>query len=174
VLVDGLDLRQISAAEWRSVAAYLPEKTHFYYGTLAQNVRLACPDVTDSEIRDALISAGVDIGSHLFPDGIETRLTHGTLENLPDSLKQGIALARCFVKKAPIYLLDNPGANVDEAAAAAFVAKIGELRGKATIIMTTFRPAYMRLADRVVVLSDGMAIADGPPEQIIERLAAVA
>ena len=174
VLVDGLDLRQISPAEWRLAAAYLPEHMHFFYGTIAQNLRLARADATDAEILDALKSAGVNVESSLLPEGVETRLTYSRIEQLPDAMKQGIALARCFVKKAPIYLLDNPGANMDAAAAKAFMNKISELKGSATVIMATFRPAYMRLADRVIVLQDGLAIAEGPPEKIIEKLAAVA
>ena len=174
VLVDGLDLRQISPAEWRSAAAYLPEHMHFFYGTIAQNLRLARADATDAEILHALKSAGVNVESPLLPEGVETRLTYSRIENLPDAMKQGIALARCFVKKAPIYLLDNPGANMDAAAATSLMNKISELKGNATVIMSTFRPAYMRLADRVIVLNDGLAIAEGPPEKIIEKLAAVA
>ena len=174
VLVDGLDLRQTSLAEWRAAAAYLPKHMHLFYGTIAQNLRLARADATDAEILHALKSAGVNIESPLLPDGVETRLTYSRIEHLPDAMKQGIALARCFVKKAPVYLLDIPGANMDAAAATSFMNKISELKGKATVIMTTFRPAYMRLADRVIVLNDGLAIAEGPPEKIIEKLAAAA
>ncbi|KAA5599002.1 peptidase domain-containing ABC transporter [Blastochloris sulfoviridis] len=172
VLVDGLDLRQIPAADWRSAVAYLPPKPHFFYGTIAQNLRLAQPDATDAEIVAALAAAGVDVSHPLLPEGIETRLTSNRLEQLSEPMKQGIGLARCFVKTAPVYLLDNPAASMDSAAAAAFMARISALKGTATVIMVTFRPAFMRLANRVVVLNEGLIIADGPPDKIIDKLAA--
>ncbi len=174
VLADGLDLRQIAPAEWRSSVAFLPEQIHFYYGTIAQNMRLACPDASDAQLTEALKAAGVDLQSALLPDGIETRLTSSRLESLPDAVKQSIALARCFLKQSPLYLLDNPGANVDQAGAAAMVKKINELKGRSTIILTTFRPAYMRLADRVIVLNEGLVVADGPPDDIIQKLSSAA
>ncbi|BBF92580.1 peptidase domain-containing ABC transporter [Blastochloris tepida] len=172
VLVDGLDLRQIPAADWRSAVAYLPPKPHFFYGTIAQNLRLAQPDATDAEIVAALAAAGVDVNHPLLPEGIETRLTSNRLDHLSEPMKQGIGLARCFVKKAPVYLLDNPAASMDATAAAAFMDRITALKGTATVIMVTFRPAFMRLANRVVVLNEGLIIADGPPDKIIDKLAA--
>lgn len=174
VLVDALDLRQLPLACWRSAVGFLPEQTHFFYGTVAQNIRLARPDASDGEVRDVLQSLGVDLSNSHLPDGIETRLTTQRLAGMPDSLKQSIALARCFIKQTSFYLLDNPASNADAAGAAALVNKINELKGRSTIIMTTFRPAYMRLADRVVVLNDGQIVADGEPDKVIEKLSSVA
>jgi ATP-binding cassette, subfamily C, bacterial LapB len=174
VFLDGNDLRQVAQSAWRSAAAYLPERVHFFYGTVAQNLRLSKPDATDAEIVHALESVGISMDLALLPDGVETRLTASRIESFPDAMKQRIGLARCFIKKAPIYLLDNPGSNLDANAASLFMKKLEELKGKSTVIMTTFRPGYMKLADRVIVLNDGVVVGDGPPEKILEKLYAAA
>jgi ATP-binding cassette, subfamily C, bacterial LapB len=60
VLVDDMDLRQIDPTEWRSQIAFLPETTNFFYGTLAQNIRLSRPDASDAQILRALKEMGLD------------------------------------------------------------------------------------------------------------------
>jgi ATP-binding cassette, subfamily C, bacterial LapB len=174
VLIDNRDLRQLDPAKWRSEIAFLPEKSTFFYGTLSQNIRLARPDADDAKIRSALLEMGLDAYADLFSEGREKRLTRAEVETYPDALKQGLALARCFVRDAAIYLLDNPSASLDSAAEAKLVSKMNALRKHSTIIFTTFRPSQMRLADRLILLKDGQVVMDGPPDLVIERLAAAA
>ena len=174
VLVDGIDIRQIDPAQWRSALAYAPDVANFFYGTVAQNLRLACPDAADADLGRAFAEMELDRYPELFTDGLETRLTSAVLGKLPAPVKQRLLLARCFVKRAPLYLLDNPGVNLDVSGDAALVAKIKALKGNATVIFTTFRPSHMRLADRLVILRDGQVAVSGPPEPVIKKFAEVA
>jgi len=174
VLVDGIDIRQLDPAQWRSALAYAPDVPHFFYGTVAQNLRLACPDATDADVSRAFAEMELDRYSALFTQGLETRLTTAVLGRLPAAVKQRLLLARCFVKRAPVYLLDNPGVELDTSGDAALVAKIKALKGNSTIIFTTFRPGHMRLADRLVILRDGQVAISGPPEPVIKKFAEVA
>jgi len=174
VLIDDLDLRQIDPAEWRSEIAFLPEKATFFYGTLAQNIRLARPDANDDMVINVLTEMGLDADADLSSQGQEKRLTSAEVDTLPDALKQRLALARCFIKDAPIYLLDNPSASLDKTAEARLIEKMNDLKGNATVIFTSFRPSLMRLADRLILLKDGQVALDGPPEVVLERLAAAA
>jgi len=107
-------------------------------------------------------------------EGIDRRLTAADLENLSDALKQRLALARCFIKNAPIYLLDNPAASLDTASELHLLRKLTALKGRATVLFTTFRPSQMRLADRVIMLKDGQIFLDGPPDRVVERISAAA
>jgi len=174
ILVDNRDLRQIDSAEWRSAIAFLPEKASFFYGTLSQNVRLARPDADDAAVARALSEMGFDAEADLLTAGQEKRLTASEVERFPDALKQRLALARCFIKDAPLYLLDNPAARLDAAAEIRLINKMTALKGRSTVIFTTFRPSHMRLADRLIVLKDGQVTLEGPPDLIIERLATAA
>ncbi len=174
VLVDNMDLRQVDPAEWRSQVAFLPESVKFFYGTLAQNIRLARPDASDAEVLRALAEMGFDVDGGFLGDGIDQRLTAADIEKCPDAVRQRLALARCFIKNAPIFLLDNPAAGLDSVSEAYLITKLTALKGRATVVFTTFRPSHMRLADRLVMIKDGQVALDGPPEKVLERLAAAA
>jgi ABC-type bacteriocin/lantibiotic exporter with double-glycine peptidase domain len=174
VLVDDMDLRQIDPAEWRSQMAFLPETANFFYGSLAQNIRLSRPDATDADVMRALTEMGLDREDRLMSGGIDKRLTAADFESLPDALKQRMALARCFIKDAPIFLLDNPAGSLDTSSEQYLLNKFAALKGHATVLFTTFRPSHMRLADRVIVLRDGQVALDGPPEKVLEQISAAA
>jgi ATP-binding cassette, subfamily C, bacterial LapB len=174
VLVDDMDLRQIDPAEWRSQMAFLPETANFFYGSLAQNIRLSRPDATDADVMRALTEMGLDREERLMSGGIDKRLTAADFESLPDALKQRMALARCFIKDAPIFMLDNPAASLDTSSELYLLKKFSALKGRATVVFTTFRPSHMRLADRVIVLKDGQVALDGPPEKVLQRISAAA
>jgi ATP-binding cassette, subfamily C, bacterial LapB len=174
VLVDNMDLRQIDPAEWRSQIAFLPESTNFFYGTLAQNIRLARPDTSDAEVMRALAEMGFDVDVGLLTEGLDQRLKAADLENFPEALRQRLALARCFIKNAPLFLLDNPAAGLDSNSEKYLLRKFASLKGRSTVVFTTFRPSHMRLADRVVLIKDGQVALDGPPEKVIERAIAAA
>jgi ATP-binding cassette subfamily C protein LapB len=174
VLADDTDLRQIDPAEWRSQIAFLPESANFFYGTLAQNIRLARPDASDAEVMRALTEMGFDVSGGLSSEGLDQRLTAADLDNLPDALRQRMALARCFIKNAPLFLLDNPASGLDSSSEQHLIRKLVSLKGRATVVFTTFRPSHMRLADRVVLIKDGQVALDGPPEKVVERAIAAA
>jgi ATP-binding cassette subfamily C protein LapB len=174
VLVDDMDLRQIDPAEWRSQIAFLPQTANFFYGSLAQNIRLSCPDASDDDVMRVLREMGLDQEERLMSGGIDKRLTAADIGNFPDALKQRIALARCFIKDAPIFLLDNPAASLDTLSELHLIKKFSVLKGSATVIFTTFRPSHMRMADRLIVLKDGQVALNGPPEKVLERLSAAA
>ena len=174
VLVDDMDLRQIDPAEWRSQIAFLPETANFFYGSLAQNVRLSRPDASDADVMRALTEMGLESEERLAAGGIDKRLTAADFESFPDALKQRMALARCFIKDAPIFMLDNPAASLDTFSERHLLKKFAALKGRATVLFTTFRPSHMRLADRVIVLKDGQIALDGPPDKVLERIYAAA
>jgi ATP-binding cassette subfamily C protein LapB len=174
VLVDDMDLRQIDPAEWRSQIAFLPETLNFFYGSLAQNIRFSRPDASDADVMRALTEMGLDSEERLMSGGIDKRLTAADFESFPDALKQRIALARCFIKDAPIFMLDNPAASLDTSSERHLLKKFAALKGRATVLFTTFRPSHMRLADRVIVLRDGQIALDGPPEKVLERISTAA
>jgi ABC-type multidrug transport system fused ATPase/permease subunit len=117
---------------------------------------------------------GLDSDEQLMGEGIDRRLTAADLENFSDALKQRLALARCFIKDAPIYLLDNPAASLDTDSELHLLKKLTALKGRATVLFTTFRPSHMRLADRVILLKDGQVVLDGPPDRVLERISAAA
>ena len=137
----------------------------FFYGTIAQNLRLSMPEARDEDIRQALLNAGIDDGDRQLPDGIETRLTGRSVAAMTESMRQRLSLARAFVKKPSIILLDEPGAMLDFDADQALIATLSRLRGSVTILMATNRPSHLKICDRIIRLHGGAMIADGPPKK---------
>lgn len=174
VLVDSVDLRQIDPAEWRSRISYLPQNPKFFYGTVVQNLLLARPEAGQEDVLEALSEIGIGPESTLLRDIERQRLTVESLEAIPAALRQQLALARCFIRRSPVYLLDDPAASLDHASEAQLLQKLARLKGRATVIFTTFRPSHMRLADRLILLKEGQAVLDDVPSKVLSQMAATA
>jgi ABC-type bacteriocin/lantibiotic exporter with double-glycine peptidase domain len=170
VALDGLDIRQLDSGEMRNSIAYLPQHATFFYGTIAQNLRLADPTASDHDIEKAIADAGLADYVNSLPDGVETRFSQEDFANLAGGVRQRLNLARAYVKNAPMLLLDEPAFGLDDAADAALVDKLMSLKGKATILMVTHRPSHMHLADRLVYLDQGRVALDGAPSAVLDRL----
>lgn len=163
IFLDGLNLLQLDPADVRASIGYLPLEPEFFYGTIAQNLRLSEPMATDEEVEQALCDAGLDMKSKMFPEGIKTRLTSERLRTLPIGTKQCLSLARLYCRKANIFLLNDPAANLDEAGEHALVEKLTKMKGSATIILIGNRSEHFRLSDRVVKLANGVVSEDYDP-----------
>jgi ATP-binding cassette, subfamily C, bacterial LapB len=172
VRFDDLDLRQIDPTELRQRLSFLGQDPAFFYGTVAQNLRLAAADATDAELIAALKNVGISVTDPILVEGLETRLNAVNRRAMSLSFIQRLALARSFLTNAPIILLDEPANHLDREGDEALMRLIAKARGRSTIIMTTARPSHMRAADRVVVLQEGTLVAQGKPEQIVPRLLA--
>ena len=170
VMMDGMDIRQLDLGELRDSVAYMPQHCHLFHGTIAQNLRLANPTASDDALSRAILDAGLLADVMALSDGFETRITDQLQSQLPAGFKQRLMLARAFVKDVPVYLLDEPGNNLDQEGDAALMRKLQSLRGKATVILTTHRPSHMRLADRVVYLQGGRLLAEGTPDEILPKI----
>jgi ATP-binding cassette subfamily C protein/ATP-binding cassette subfamily C protein LapB len=168
VLIDGVDIRQIDPIDLRQSIAFVPQVSHFFYGTISQNMRLAVPAATDEEIEAATLEARVHDEILALPEGYATRLSEQTLSALPSGFKQKLALARAYVREAPILILDEPGQALDEAGDQALMETIERLRGTTTVIIVTHRPSHMRIADRLIVMNAGKVQFDGKPEEFLD------
>ncbi|MEP3049253.1 MAG: ATP-binding cassette domain-containing protein [Roseibium sp.] len=170
VLVDDLDIRQLDPGEWRNAIGYAPEHYDFFYGTIAQNFRMANPQADNNQVRTTFEEFGLNAYGDLLPQGVETRLTGQLLELLPDNVKQRLLLARAFVRPAPIYLLDDPAGNLDFEGDKLLMKKIEQVRGTSTVILTTYRPSHMRMADHLVYMRGGMVGMSGTPDEVLEDI----
>lgn len=170
VRIDDLDLRQIDVGELRHAIGYVPQRASFFYGTIAQNLQLAHPAATRRDMIAALEEVGALKTVNELEDGIDTRLVGNTKVEFTNGFLQQLLLAQAFVKKASIYLMDEPGNNLDETGDQAFIAALKRLRGQATIVMVTQRPSHMQLADEIVVLDQGCIAAQGLPADILPGL----
>jgi ATP-binding cassette subfamily C protein CydCD len=151
VQLGGVDLGDIDLAEWRQRVAWVPQRPHLYARTVAENVRLARPEATDDDVAAALHAAGLTDVVRRLPDGVDTLLGESGA-GLSAGERQRIALARAFVRDAPVLLLDEPTAGLDNETEADVLSCIGRLLEGRTALIVAHRPALAALADRVVEL----------------------
>ncbi len=168
VRIDGQDLRAFDPAVLRRAMAFVPQSPDLLYGTIAQNLRLAKPSATDAELRAAAEAAHALDAIEALPEGWGTRVGDNATARLPRSLLVRITLARALLRDAPVLLLDEPVAGLDDVAADAIAEVIGRRRGGATILLATHRPSHIRLADRVLRLSEGLV--EEAPTRPVNRL----
>ncbi|NNG03155.1 MAG: ATP-binding cassette domain-containing protein [Inquilinus sp.] len=167
VSIDGIDLRQIDPVEMRRTVAYVPQSSSLFYGTIAQNLRFADPTASDDQLAAATLEAGLLQSILDLPDGFDTRIGSRTHTRLPFGFAQRLFISRALLRRAPIMLLDEPATNLDEGGDHMLMDLMERLRGRSTILMVTHRPSHIRLADKAVVLDQGMVQFVGPPEGAI-------
>ena len=167
VMIDGLDLRQVDRIQLRQSFAYFPQESRFFHGTVAQNLRLAQPNASDAALVDAAVQADVLKEILALPEGFDTWLDNGAMRNMSAGLRQKLALARLWLRDAPVMLLDEPGSALDGVGDEALERAIQARRGRSTMLIVTHRPSHMRIADRVIVIDRGMIRADGTPSEVL-------
>jgi thiol reductant ABC exporter CydD subunit len=149
VLVGGTDLAGLDPDAWRARVAWLPQRPYLFADTVAANIRLGRTDATDADVRRAARAAGaLDLVTAL-PQGFETPIGEGGT-GLSAGQRQRVALARVFLRDAPLVLLDEPTAGLDAESEAAVIEAIGRLAEDRTVVLVAHRPALAALADRRV------------------------
>ncbi|GGQ00098.1 thiol reductant ABC exporter CydD subunit [Actinomadura coerulea] len=149
VLVDWDDLADLAPDAWRERIAWVPQRPHLFAGTVAANIRLGRPDASDAEVREAARAANALGFVDALPSGFDTTLGDRGA-GLSAGQRQRIALARAFLRDAPLLLLDEPTSNLDTESEAAVLDAVQRLAESRTVILVAHRPALAAMADRTV------------------------
>ncbi|NUB02778.1 ATP-binding cassette domain-containing protein [Azospirillum melinis] len=156
VRVDGVDIRQMDPVDLRKSIGYVPQASSLFYGTIAQNLRFADQTADEAELRWALSLAGALDEVEALPRGLDTRIGDNQSLRLSPSLTQKICLARAYIRRPRILLLDEPASRLDFEGDKALHAALAALRGHSTIFLVTHRPSHLTLADTVLTMDAGM------------------
>jgi ATP-binding cassette subfamily C protein/ATP-binding cassette subfamily C protein LapB len=170
VTIDGVDIRQLSPKLLRRAIACAPQKIDLFYGTIAQNLRLADGLATGDALRAAADEAGILDAILALPQQFDTRIGDSTTQSLPPGFLRQLTIARALVRKAPILLIDEPEAMLDEEGATVIQKMLERVRGKRTVVLISHRPSYIRLADFAVFIRGGNVEFGGTPDGAIAKL----
>jgi thiol reductant ABC exporter CydD subunit len=155
IRVGTTDLTALDPDAWRSQIAWVPQRPHLFARSIADNIRLGRPAASDEQVRAAIGSAGLDDVVARLPAGMNTVLgTDGS--GLSAGERQRIALARAFLRDAPLLLLDEPTAHLDSQTEAGVLNAVRHLMAGRTVLMAAHRPSLLALADRVVALDSAV------------------
>ncbi|MFG2043613.1 thiol reductant ABC exporter subunit CydD [Dactylosporangium sp. NPDC048998] len=152
VAVGGTDLSTVDPDGWRRGVAWLPQRPWLFAGTIADNIRLGAPEADDAAVRSAAARAGALDFVEALPDGLGARIGDDGA-GLSAGQRQRIALARVFLRDAPLVLLDEPTAGLDAATEAGILAAIRAHAAGRTVILVAHRPALLAAADREIPLT---------------------
>jgi thiol reductant ABC exporter CydD subunit len=151
VRVAGVDLADLDLDAWRSRLAWVPQRPHLFHASIADNVRVGRRDASSEEVRAALADTELTDVVAGLPAGLDTILGDRGA-GLSAGERQRLALARAFLRDAPLLLLDEPTASLDGHTEREIVRSIRRLARGRTVVLVAHRPALVAMADRVVSL----------------------
>lgn len=168
ILVGGTDVRDIPKEELMNTVSFVFQNSRLLKGTLLDNVKLGKPDATEEEVLATLKAAQCMDIVEKFPDGLHTVIgTKGVY--LSGGEQQRIAIARAFLKNAPILILDEATAFADPDNEAKVQAAFAELAKGRTVIMIAHRLSTVANADCIFVVEDGRIAESGTRDALCAK-----
>jgi ATP-binding cassette subfamily B protein len=165
ISIDGQDISRVTQQSLREAISVVPQDISMFHRTIMENIRYGRPTATDNEVLRAAIAARCDFVETL-PEGLATMVGDRGVK-LSGGQRQRIAIARAFLKDAPILLLDEATAALDGESEEAIREALARLMRGRTVIAIAHRLSTLRNFDRVVMLKDGKIIEDGPPDRLM-------
>jgi ATP-binding cassette subfamily B protein len=166
VTIDGQDISRVTQESLRGAISVVPQDISLFHRSIMENIRYGRPNATDDEVLRAAIAARCDFIENL-PEGMDTMVGDRGIK-VSGGQRQRIAIARAFLKDAPILLLDEATAALDGESEEAIREALSRLMRGRTVIAIAHRLATLRNFDRVVVLQGGRIIEDGPPDILVQ------
>ncbi|MFZ0226900.1 MAG: ABC transporter ATP-binding protein [Mycobacterium sp.] len=168
ILVDGVDIASVSRHSLRSRIGMVLQDTWLFSGTIAQNIAYGRPDAGDDEVIDAAKAAYVDRFVHTLPDGYQTWVSDGG-GNISAGEKQLITIARAFLARPQLLILDEATSSVDTRTELLIAKATHELRRDRTSFIVAHRLSTIRDADVIVVMEAGRIVEQGNHGELLAR-----
>jgi ATP-binding cassette, subfamily B, bacterial len=165
VLVDGIDVRDLSREELRSHIAMAFEDATLFSASVRENVLLGNPEASEDDLKQALEIAQAQFVYDL-PEGLETRIGEEGM-SLSGGQRQRLALARSVAAKPEILVLDDPLSALDVDTEAMVEAALRTVLSTTTALIVAHRPSTVQLADKVALLEDGLITAFGKHSDLL-------
>ncbi|UXA05606.1 ABC transporter ATP-binding protein/permease [Mycobacterium sp. SMC-2] len=168
ILVDGVDITRVSRQSLRSRIGMVLQDTWLFDGTITENIAYGRPGASADEVVEAAKAAYVDRFVHTLPAGYETRVSGGG-GNISAGEKQLITIARAFLARPQLLILDEATSSVDTRTEAFIARAMSELRRDRTSFIIAHRLSTIRDADRIVVIEAGRIVEQGSHPELVAR-----
>lgn len=168
IRVDGHPLTEFDSDDWRRQIGWVSQDAYLFSGSIRENIRYGCLNATDPEILGAAVEADADGFIRDLPEGYETEIGPGG-QQLSSGQVQRIALARAFVRKPAIILLDEAMNALDGLSEDLIRTTLRGMAGERTVIIISHRLSSVRQAEHVIVLADGRISEQGSPRDLLSR-----
>jgi ATP-binding cassette subfamily C protein LapB len=169
ILLDGLDLRQLDVADLRHQIGYVAHDLPLLAGSLRDNLCLGARYIGDARMLEVAELTGVSELARQHPQGFDRPVgERGQL--LSGGQRQAVLMARALLLDPPILLLDEPTSAMDNTSEEILRNRLQAVTRGKTLLLITHRTSMLALVDRLVVLDNGLIVADGPKQTVIEAL----
>jgi subfamily B ATP-binding cassette protein MsbA len=166
ILIDGIDLRQLSLASLRRQVAQVSQETILFNDTVRNNIAYGQPDVKKEVVEEAARNALAHDFILRMPQGYDTVIGEKGFR-LSGGERQRIAIARALLKNAPILILDEATSALDAESESLVQTALGNLIQNRTVVVIAHRLSTVRRANRIAVLEDGRITAIAPHEELL-------
>jgi len=166
ILLDGVDLRDLAVADHRRLMALVSQEVVLFDKTVAENIALGRSGATRAEVEEAARHAYAYEFIQQLPNGFDTRIGERGV-TLSGGERQRLAIARAFVRNAPILVLDEATVSLDSQAEAEVQAAIDRLAENRTVISIAHRLSALATCNRIIVLQQGRIVEEGGYEELL-------
>jgi ABC-type multidrug transport system fused ATPase/permease subunit len=168
VLLDGHDLRTLTVASVRAQVSLVQQEPLLFPRSIAENIRYGRLDATDEEVIEAAIAANAHAFIAALPHGYATKLGERGAK-ISGGERQRIAMARAFLKDAPVLILDEPTSSIDSRTEAVILDALELLMEGRTTLIVAHRLSTLRSTDRVIVINGGEVVEQGTHDFLVAR-----
>ena len=168
ILVDGMDIRDVTQRDLRSKIGYIPQKSSLFSGTIESNLRYADQDATSEMLRSAIEIAQAKEFVSEKPEGMAAEIAQGGT-NVSGGQKQRLSIARAIVKKPPIYILDDSFSALDFKTDAALRKAFKEKTADSALLVVTQRVSTIKEAEQIIVLDEGRIVGKGTHKELMDN-----
>ncbi len=168
IRVDDVELVESNRRAWRDRIAYVPQEVFLLHDTIAANLRLGAPDVSEAEMWEALRTANANVFIEKLPEGLATIVGDRGLR-LSGGERQRIALARALLRRPQLLILDEATSALDWENQAMIARAIENLRGSMTIVTIAHRASMIAFSDYVIALESGRIVESGAYDALVKK-----
>ncbi len=168
IKIDDQNIAEVTLESLRRAIAFVPQDTSLFHRTILENIRYSNPDATDLEVQQAARLAHADSFIEKLPKGYETLVGERGVK-LSGGQRQRIAIARAFLKKAPVVILDEATSSLDSESEHAIQTSLDTLMKNKTVIAIAHRLSTLKKMDRIIVIDNGKIVEDGAPDNLMQK-----
>jgi len=169
IKLDGFDYKTIPHTELRRSVSYAPQDSFFFRGSVLYNITLGRDDIHERDLQDAIEISGLQLVMSQTAEGLDMDVGEQG-SRLSGGQKQAITLARAIARRPQVLIFDEPTTGMDNALENHVKARLKNYVADKTFIMITHRTTLLPLVNRLVLVDAGKIVADGPRDEILQKL----